>query len=73
MVCLVTHLSGNFGIRRLRISVPLVPCLLDGEKYFAPGELPELHGNDLQRVYRPRIGQAPPRPRRRSSYSREAT
>jgi hypothetical protein len=53
--CLVTHLSGNFGIRRLRISVPLVPCLVNGQKYHLPDTLPPLTGNDLQRVYRPRV------------------
>ena len=71
MVAIVSHLSGNFGIRRLRVSVPLVPALLDGVRYFREGDLPPLAGNDLQVVYRPRIQAKAPRPPRRTSYTRQ--
>ena len=39
MVCELPYLDSNAQIRRRRISLPLVECLLDNEKYFLPGDL----------------------------------
>jgi hypothetical protein len=55
--------AGN--VRRLRISLPLVPDLLDGQKYFLPEALPAPVGEELRPIMRPRIASAssPPAPR----------
>jgi hypothetical protein len=52
MVIVLPHL-----IRRVRISLPLVPALLDGRRYFRPDDplLPPAAGEKLQP---PRIAQA---------------
>jgi hypothetical protein len=39
MVRVLPSLNSNAQVRRLRISVPLIEVLLDGEKYFRPGDL----------------------------------
>jgi hypothetical protein len=45
--------------------MPLVACLLDGQKYFRSDDLPPPSGDELLPLYRPRITQtnAPARPR----------
>jgi hypothetical protein len=45
-------------IRRLRISLPLVPDLIDGRKYFLPKTLPAPVGEELRPIARPKIGVA---------------
>jgi hypothetical protein len=55
MVRIAPHLTSNATVRRLRISVPLVPCLLDGVRYFRPDDLPPPAGDDLRPLYRPRL------------------
>ena len=64
MISIVMHLTTTCQVRRLRISVPLVESLLDGQKYFRPDDLPPPAGEDLRPLYRPRIAEAntPPRP-----------
>jgi hypothetical protein len=72
MICVLPYLNSNAQIRRLRISVPMIAALLDGEKYFRRGELPPPAGDELRPLYRPRITPAadqrtPPPHRRRFS------
>ena len=55
MIVLVSVPSAASDFRRLRISVPLVECLLDGRKYFLPDELPPLAGTDLRSIRAPRL------------------
>ncbi len=62
MVCLLPYLSSNASIRRLRISLPLIECLVDGVRYFREGDLPAPSGDDLGPLYRPRLTLAAGRP-----------
>ena len=55
MICLLPFLTANCQVRRLRISVPLVPALLDGQKYFLESDLAEPAGLDLRSAFRPRL------------------
>ena len=48
----------KLGVRQVRISVPLVECLLDGHKYFLPGDLAPAAGVDLRAIARPFGGRA---------------
>ena len=47
--------SGPSGTRKVRISLPLVEGLLDGQKYFREGDLPPLTGQDLRGLSRPKV------------------
>jgi hypothetical protein len=38
MVFIIPRLTTNWRIRRVRVSLPLIECLLDGRKYFRPGD-----------------------------------
>jgi hypothetical protein len=40
MVSIVPHLTTNCRARQLRISVPLIECLVDDVRYFRPDTLP---------------------------------
>ena len=40
MICVLPLLTTACQARRLRISVPLVECLVDGQKYLLPDDLP---------------------------------
>jgi hypothetical protein len=62
MVSLVTVPSAASGVRRVRISVPLIDCLIDGVRYFRPGDLPPPEGEELRPMSRPRITKAPRAP-----------
>jgi hypothetical protein len=55
MICVLPYLNSNAQVRHLRISVPLVPGLLDGEKYFRPDDLPPPAGDELRPLSRPRL------------------
>ena len=66
MVSLVTVPSAASGVKRVRISVPLVECLVDGVRYFRPGDLPPPEGEELRPMSRPRITKAPRAPSLRS-------
>jgi hypothetical protein len=55
MVCLVPFLGSDGRVRHLRISVPLVACLVDGVRYFRPDDLPPPAGDDLRPLFRPRL------------------
>ena len=57
MILLVVVPSES-GTKRVRISVPLVECLLDHQRYFLPGELPAPAGEELRALSRPRITKA---------------
>jgi hypothetical protein len=69
MASLVPHLTTACQIRHLRISVPLVECLVDGVRYFRPDDLPPASGEELRPLYRPRIAQATAPARPRGPYS----
>ena len=62
MVSLVTVPSAASGVKRVRISVPLVGCLIDGVRYFRPDDLPAPAGEELRPMSRPRITKAPRAP-----------
>src|SRR6476620_7731754 len=61
MILLVVVPSEN-GTKRVRISLPLIECLLDHQRYFLPGELPAPAGEELRPMSRPRITKAPRAP-----------
>jgi hypothetical protein len=56
MVFLAVVLSES-GVRHRRISLPMVEVLLDGVRYFKPGELPEARGEELRAMCRPKPAQ----------------
>ena len=49
------HPSGPSGVRRVRISLPLVPCLIDDTRYFLPDDLPAPAGDELRSWSRPKV------------------
>ncbi len=53
--CVLPFLSSNGQVRHLRISLPLVACLVDGVRYFRPDDLPPPAGDDLRPWSRPRL------------------
>ena len=55
MVLLVAIPSAASGVRRVRISVPLIDCLIDGVRYFRPDTLPPPAGDELRPMSRPKI------------------
>jgi hypothetical protein len=55
MICVFPVLTSNATIRRLRISVPLIECLVDGVRYFRPHDLPAPSGDELRSWVRPRL------------------
>ena len=55
MICLLVVPSGPSGTRRVRISLPLVPGLVDGVRYHLPDTLPPPEGEDLRPQRRPRL------------------
>jgi len=55
MVRLYPYLNSNAQVRHLRISVPMVEPLLDGQKYFRPDALPPPAGEELRPLLRPRL------------------
>jgi hypothetical protein len=55
MICRVVELTGYAGVRHVDVSVPLVPQLLDGKRYFMKrSDLPRLEGTELYRARAPR-------------------
>ena len=53
MVSIVPHLTSACSVRHVRVSLPLVACLIDNERYFLPSDLPALAGHDLRPLFRP--------------------
>jgi len=49
------HLTSAYKVRRLRISLPLIEPLIDGVRYFRPGDAPALSGEDLRASSRPKL------------------
>ena len=49
-------IASEGGVRRRRISLPLIPALVDNLKYFLPGDLPEARGEELRPMCRPKAG-----------------
>ena len=66
MVARVSIPSAASGVRRVRISVPRIDCLLDNVRYFLPQDLPPPAGEELRPMSRPRITKAPRAPSLRS-------
>ena len=66
MVSIVPHQTTYGSIRRVRVSVPLIECLVDGVRYFREGDLPPPEGEELRSMTRPRITKAPRMPTLRS-------
>ena len=62
MVFLVTVPSAASGVKRVRISVPLIECLVDNQRYWLPEDLPPPAGEELRPMSRPRITKAPRAP-----------
>ena len=62
MICLLSHQTSAGEVRRLRISVPLVPQLLDNERYFLPDALPAPAGEELRPMSSSKITRAPRAP-----------
>ena len=58
MIAMVTIPSAASGVRKVRISVPRIECLLDNQRYFLPGDLPPAAGEELRPMSRPRITKA---------------
>jgi hypothetical protein len=58
MVFLAPHHSAS-QVRQLRISLPLIECLVDGVRYFRPDDLPAPTGDELRPWLRPRITRGP--------------
>ena len=54
MICRTVQLTGYAGVRAVFVSVPLVPCLLDGVKFMLPGDVPRLEGTEAYRARAPR-------------------
>ena len=59
MILTMPFLTSAYQVRRLRISLPLVECLIDNERYFQPDTLPAPVGEELRPIARPRITNAP--------------
>ena len=57
MVFVCPFLTTAAQIRRLRISVPLIECLIDNQRYYRPEDLPPATGEELRPLLRPRITQ----------------
>ena len=55
MICVLPFLTTACQVRRLRISVPLAECLVDGQKYFLPDDLQPAAGEELRSLFRPRL------------------
>jgi hypothetical protein len=55
MVRVYPFLTTACQVRHQRISVPLVACLLDRQKYFRPADLPPPTGEELRPLLRPRL------------------
>jgi hypothetical protein len=55
MVLVLPFSTANLQVRHLRISLPLVPSLLDGRKYHLPDTLPPPTGLELRSAFRPKF------------------
>lgn len=55
MVALVSIPSAASDVRKVRVSLPRIECLLDGRKYFDAEDLPPLSGTDLRSISRPKL------------------
>jgi hypothetical protein len=61
MTRIYPYLTSTGAVRHLRISLPLVECLIDNQRYFLPSDLAEPRGDELRPLYRPRLGNQPGR------------
>ena len=55
MVMMLPVSSGPSGVRRVRISLPLIEPLLDNSRYYLPDNLPPAAGQDLRGLSRPKV------------------
>jgi len=63
MVIVIPTLATTALIRRVRISLPLVPALLDDVKYHRAESLPPARGAELRALHSPHLARLPkPRP-----------
>ncbi|MBR0697573.1 hypothetical protein [Bradyrhizobium lablabi] len=62
MVIVLPYLTTANQVRHMRISMPLIECLVDGVRYWRPDDLPPVSGVELRPMLRPRIAQAKARP-----------
>ena len=46
MIAVVPMLSGYGAVLHARVSVPLIPCLIDGRKYLMPEDAPQAESRD---------------------------
>jgi hypothetical protein len=67
MIFLVPFLNSNARVQHVRVSLALVPALVDGQRYFLPGDLPPPQGLELRALSRPRLNQPGATPRAVSS------
>ena len=68
MVSTLPIQGANGTVRRVRISLPLIPALVDGQRYFLPDHLAAPAGEELRPLYRPRICQGNPAPQPRQHF-----
>ena len=61
MVFLASHFGSNAQFQQRRISLPLVPALIDNARYWLPADLPPAAGNELRALSRPDARVKPPR------------
>jgi hypothetical protein len=59
MVTVVPQLSGYGSVLHAYVSVPLVPCLLDGVRYMMPEDVPAPESRDLRRIRQGKPPRAP--------------
>lgn len=73
MVVVVPQLSGYGMVRRMYVSLPYVPGLVDGQKYMLPDQVPERESRDLRRMrQRPTMPCNPDQRPARSRQDRQA-
>jgi hypothetical protein len=51
MVIRVVELTGYGTVRHVWVSVPFIPCLLDGKKYREPDDVPKPESRDFRRMH----------------------
>jgi hypothetical protein len=55
MTRILSVANANNGFRHVRVSLPLVPELIDNTRYFRDQDLPPRAGLDLRPLSRPRV------------------
>ena len=55
MIVMHVHQTTAGTVRRLRISLPLIPDLVDNQRYWRPDDLPAPAGDELRSWSRPKV------------------